>query len=94
MNSPALSDESPKAVVRSPSRRAGAEPGEPVDSVQGRGERTADTQRASLVDEIPSITLIRSQSIILITLTFCSALLPAAFCDDASSQQTYPLGSY
>jgi hypothetical protein len=55
-------------VVPSPSRRAGAEPGKPTASAEGLGERTADTRRASLVDDIPSITLIISQSIILITL--------------------------
>jgi hypothetical protein len=52
-----------------PSCRAGAEPGKPTDSAEGPGERTADTRRISQVDDIPSITLIRSESIILITLT-------------------------
>ena len=52
-----------------PSSRAGAEPGKPTDSADGPGERTADTRRTSQVDDIPSITLIRGESIILITLT-------------------------
>jgi hypothetical protein len=52
-----------------PSYRAGAEPDKPTDSADGPGERTADTRRTSQVDDIPSITLIRGESIILITLT-------------------------
>jgi hypothetical protein len=52
-----------------PSCRAGAEPGTFADSAQGRGERTADTRRANLVDGIPSITLIGPSSIIVTTLT-------------------------
>jgi hypothetical protein len=68
--SPARSDESPKVVVSIPSCRAGAEPGEPIDSAEGPGERIADSHGISQLDDIPSIILIRSASIILITLTF------------------------
>jgi hypothetical protein len=57
-----------KAGWAIPLCRAGAELGKPTDSADGPGETTADTRRTRQVDDIPSITLIRGESIILITL--------------------------